>query len=90
MLKVGKYSYKCASKFYLGYFISKIFLDGNWTEWSEFDNCTLSCGGGTHTRTRTCDNPKPDYGGTNCSDTNVDFEIQLCNTQPCPPIGIFV
>jgi len=53
-----------------------------WTSWTA---CSLSCGGGSQTHTRECDNPKPNYGGMNCSGNAM--ETQSCNSQPCP-IGI--
>ena len=61
-------------------------LDGEWSNWSEWDNCTLECGGGNQTRTRTCTNPEPQFNGTDCIGEN--SETQICNEDPCP-IGIF-
>ena len=61
-------------------------LDGEWSDWSEWDNCTLDCGGGNQTRTRTCTNPEPQFNGTDCGAD--DSETQVCNDQPCP-IGYF-
>lgn len=39
---------------------------GKFTDWSEWSNCTVTCGGGKSFRTRTCTNPKPGLMGTNC------------------------
>jgi len=55
-------------------------LDGEWSNWSEWDNCTVECGGGNQTRTRTCTNPEPS-NGSGCS--GEDTEIQICNDEPC-------
>ncbi len=69
------------------FFLSIINLnwkDGNWTAWSDWNNCSLPCGGGIQTHTRTCNNPPPQYGGQNCSATNLDIGTQPCNTQHCP------
>ncbi|XP_020632434.1 coadhesin-like isoform X5 [Orbicella faveolata] len=60
-------------------------VDANWSEWSEFSPCTLSCGGGTHTRSRTCTNPPPKFDGQDCVGEGVD--VQPCNTLPCPVDG---
>ena len=34
-----------------------------WSNWSE---CSASCGGGEEIRTRLCDNPAPSSGGQHC------------------------
>ncbi|XP_078378155.1 SCO-spondin-like isoform X7 [Oculina patagonica] len=60
-------------------------VDANWSEWSKFSPCTLSCGGGTHTRTRTCTNPPPKFDGQDCVGESED--VQQCNTLPCPVDG---
>ena len=62
----------------------KTFADGNWTEWSEWTPCTQTCGAENQTQTRTCNNPAPDHGGTNCSETNIDTEVRSCELDECP------
>ena len=56
-------------------------VDGGWSEpkWSQ---CSANCGGGTQTRTRTCDNPVPAFGGAKCQGQRA--ETQNCNTHDCP------
>jgi len=57
------------------------FTDGAWGEWSDWDTCTATCGGGTQTHIRYCDSPPPSDGGIDCGE---DFtETQVCNTESC-------
>eukprot|EP00111_Clytia_hemisphaerica_P024940 TCONS_00073484-protein len=56
--------------------------DGGYTSWSTFSSCTLSCGGGVQSRTRSCTQPPPLNGGKKCSGPS--SETKACNTQPCP------
>ena len=62
-------------------------VDGNYSQWTQFTSCSLSCGGGKTYRSRTCTNPKPEYGGLNCSDLGPNQEVKDCNSQPCPING---
>ena len=57
-------------------------VNGAWGMWSAYSICTKSCGGGTMTRTRVCDNPAPAHSGTNCPDVNT--ESAPCNSHTCP------
>ncbi|XP_063430248.1 uncharacterized protein LOC134712536 [Mytilus trossulus] len=58
-------------------------IDGNYTDWSSWSVCTVSCGGGTQDRTRSCTNPVQQYGGNDCSQIGSDYEQEACNTQVC-------
>ncbi len=53
-------------------------INGGWSDWGP---CSRNCGGGT--QTRTCTNPAPKNGGTDCSGS----PTQACNTQHCPIPG---
>ena len=71
--------------------------------WSAFGSCSAPCGGGTQSRTRdgtrtrsrTCTNPTPDYGGIDCvdsltgSETTTFSESQACNTQACASFNYY-
>ncbi|XP_073734962.1 A disintegrin and metalloproteinase with thrombospondin motifs 14 isoform X1 [Callorhinus ursinus] len=56
--------------------------DGGWSSWTKFGSCSRSCGGGVRSRSRSCDNPPPAYGGRPCS--GPEFQYQICNSEECP------
>ncbi|XP_078662008.1 SCO-spondin-like [Branchiostoma floridae x Branchiostoma belcheri] len=56
-------------------------VDGGWSPWSNWTVCTVSCGGGTQSRSRTCDSPVPDHGGRDCEGTGQQF--RRCSMQAC-------
>ncbi|XP_028403037.1 uncharacterized protein LOC114525804 isoform X2 [Dendronephthya gigantea] len=51
-------------------------VNGNWTTWSSWGDCSVTCGSGNHQRTRTCSNPQPAHGGNEC--VGLDKEIADC------------
>ena len=57
-------------------------VDGEWTGWSDWSACSQTCGGGESYRHRTCTNPAPQYGGSNC--TGHHQEMKECGDIPCP------
>ncbi|XP_078498867.1 hemicentin-1 [Lissotriton helveticus] len=60
-------------------------VDGAWSDWSPWEECSRTCGQGNQTRTRTCSNPPAQYGGKPC-DGNA-MEVIMCNARPCPVNG---
>ncbi|XP_074624580.1 SCO-spondin-like isoform X4 [Acropora palmata] len=60
-------------------------VNGNWTEWKAWSRCSVTCGGGRQSRSRTCTNPPPQHGGKECS--GVEEEVRTCNDFPCPIDG---
>ena len=56
-------------------------VDGGWSEFGAWSQCSASCGTGIKTRSRTCTKPAPEHGGADC--VGDDTETQNCNTQPC-------
>ena len=56
-------------------------LDSIWADWNQWGSCSAPCGGGTQTRTRTCDY-QSNYGGKYCSGPT--YEIATCNDDYCP------
>ncbi|XP_031563116.1 coadhesin-like [Actinia tenebrosa] len=59
-------------------------VDGGYSEWSEWTSCTKTCGGGVRSRERTCDNPKPQGKGKDCSGQGPAAETEACSEQKCP------
>lgn len=57
-------------------------VDGNWSEWSFWEECSRSCGQGNRTRVRTCSNPPAQHGGRPCEGKAV--EVIMCSVRPCP------
>lgn len=60
-------------------------IDGEWTSWTSWDTCTVTCGGGMQSKSRTCDNPPPQYGGAYC--VGYSSNTQTCNSHNCPIDG---
>ena len=50
-------------------------VNGGWSSWG---SCSASCGSGV--QTRTCTNPAPAHGGSQCSGSS----SQTCNAHACP------
>jgi len=77
-------------------------VDGDWSQWSDWSSCNVSCrsqGDADSTdpstliaskrRTRTCDNPAPKYGGSDCIGS-VE-EISECDELPlCPGMETYI
>ena len=57
-------------------------LAGSWSSWSRWSTCGRTCGGGTQSRVRMCDNPAPLNGGKHC--VGKDTEERKCNENKCP------
>ena len=58
-------------------------MNGGWTIWGRWDKCSVSCGGGTQTRSRSCTNPPAAHGGKSC--VGLKEMAQDCNKDVfCP------
>ena len=57
-------------------------MNGNWGDWTDSSNCTVTCAGGTKTQIRVCNNPLPANGGSDCMGNST--QTTVCNTNPCP------
>ncbi|CAD5112940.1 DgyrCDS2147 [Dimorphilus gyrociliatus] len=56
-------------------------INGNWSTWSEWEQCEPSCGDGISIRRRSCTNPPPSNGGANCEGS--EYDIKPCISEPC-------
>ncbi|XP_060104212.1 SCO-spondin-like [Heteronotia binoei] len=54
-------------------------VEGIWTPWTAWSECSARCDSGAQTRNRSCSNPA--YGGPECSGPLL--QTRDCNTQPC-------
>ncbi|XP_071752319.2 A disintegrin and metalloproteinase with thrombospondin motifs 18 [Centroberyx gerrardi] len=58
-------------------------VHGQWSGWSQWSDCSRTCGGGVMYRERSCTSPRPQNNGKFCPGSS--RLNQLCNTRPCPP-----
>lgn len=63
-------------------------VDGVWSEWSVWSQCSETCGPGTQQRTRDCNNPAPSDGGKPCNGSHL--ESAECNLVSCPVAGVWL
>ncbi|XP_071956999.1 SCO-spondin-like [Antedon mediterranea] len=56
-------------------------VDCGLSDWTEWGQCSATCGEGVKTRTRTADNPLPQYGGMECLGDLI--ETEECDDAPC-------
>lgn len=61
-------------------------VDGKWSKWSDWEECSKTCGGGTRSRSRNCEGPF--FGGKDCN--GEPTETENCGETPCPVDGIFL
>ena len=59
-----------------------VLVNGGWSSWLNWNNCTVSGGGCISTRSRDCINPAPSNGGSLCFGDSV--ESRVCNRNRCP------
>ncbi|TRZ01006.1 hypothetical protein DNTS_013694, partial [Danionella cerebrum] len=62
--------------------VTGLTVNGGWSVWGPWSQCSRDCSSGVRNRKRTCTNPKPKYGGLTCLGPGQEF--QECNTTPCP------
>ncbi|XP_068717618.1 uncharacterized protein [Montipora capricornis] len=57
-------------------------VDGAWSDWMIWTQCSKSCGGGVKARRRSCSNPPPNRNGQSC--VGLVQETAACSENPCP------
>ncbi|WAR26346.1 LOW QUALITY PROTEIN: HMCN1-like protein [Mya arenaria] len=60
-------------------------INGYWSDWAAWGACDVTCGNGTMTRSRSCDNPQPEFGGEDCVGNATD--VTECPDTCCPVDG---
>lgn len=58
-------------------------VDGGWSTWTDWEECSVTCGTGLQRRTRSCSNPAPNNYGRHCDGAAADH--QLCTNKRCQP-----
>ena len=62
-------------------------VDGGFSDYGDWSECSVKCGGGVMTRTRSCTNPRPAYGGAGCERLGESTETRTCNLGACQVDG---
>ena len=55
-------------------------IDGHWSVWTNWSSCSVTCGDGTQSRSRSCQGRR--YGGRTCSGSSTDRKY--CSSTFCP------
>ena len=71
-------------------FVGSTAVNGGYTEWSEWSSCSKSCGEGLQKQTRSCTNPPPANGGTDCSRLGKATKTKRCNIRSCTGIKWYI
>lgn len=57
-------------------------VDGGWSEWEPWSECSARCGLGTKATKRTCIAFEPDASGADCE--GEDSKTEACEGKECP------
>ncbi|XP_063876640.1 hemicentin-1-like isoform X2 [Scylla paramamosain] len=60
-------------------------VDGNWSPWEPWSECSATCGEGVQIRSRYCTAPVPLYDGKPCEGS--DMQEEQCHLRDCPVSG---
>uniref|UniRef100_UPI00398F37F4 SCO-spondin-like n=1 Tax=Pristiophorus japonicus TaxID=55135 RepID=UPI00398F37F4 len=60
-------------------------VNGDWSDWTPWSDCSTSCGGGAQHRFRFCSNPPASGNGLPC--IGPDQDVTPCNVQQCSRAG---
>uniref|UniRef100_A0A673AJX6 Thrombospondin, type I, domain containing 7Ba n=1 Tax=Sphaeramia orbicularis TaxID=375764 RepID=A0A673AJX6_9TELE len=56
-------------------------VNGGWSAWSPWSQCSSGCDSGVQTRERFCNLPSPQHGGSSCPGPHI--QTRDCNSHPC-------
>ncbi|XP_068081828.1 A disintegrin and metalloproteinase with thrombospondin motifs 12 [Anabrus simplex] len=56
-------------------------INGQWSPWGSWGECSRTCGGGIEVQERECDNPKPQHRGRYCLGERKRY--RMCHVEPC-------
>lgn len=54
--------------------------NGGYSPWSVWTHCSVTCGIGHHSRSRSCTNPPPGRYGDDCSEVGSNIQTAECNS----------
>ena len=60
----------------IGYKLVIFAVHGGWSYWQNSGSCSVTCGGGVQKQIKTCTNPTPKYGGSQCYGNQPSRQIQ--------------
>ncbi|XP_060565047.1 hemicentin-1-like [Ruditapes philippinarum] len=55
--------------------------NGGWSDWGVWATCSVTCGTGVLSRSRTCSNPRPSSTGSLCDGNSI--QVTSCSLPPC-------
>ena len=76
-----KNRFLCETSTIVCHCIPSFSVNGGFSNWSAYGACSKSCGVGTKTRTRKCNNPAPAFGGANC--VGATTQSVACKLREC-------
>ena len=62
--------------------VDKAAVQGQWSEWGSWSQCSQTCGTGTRQRQRRCSDPAPANGRADCE--GLADETSACAEWECP------
>lgn len=65
-------------------------VNGGYSLWGDWSQCSVTCGSGQQNRDRSCTNPGPSYGGADCTALGEPTETKACFLKVCPPGRKFI
>lgn len=67
----------------LSAFFLSVLVNGGYSSWEPFGQCSKTCGGGVQRRIRTCSNPSPQNEGEDCNSLGPAFSTRKCKNDEC-------